>query len=85
MNDLIRHALETRLPGLDVAVYDGPATTEEARMYGAPPLATARYTAAVPLDIAGRTWTIQVSLHARLRNQARHFGRTQSPRSPVCC
>ncbi len=64
MNDLMAGVLDERAKGLDIGIFDGGSISPQTRMYGSnkdagrtPP----RYITAVPLEIAGRKWSMQLS------------------------
>ncbi|MBI5007828.1 MAG: CHASE domain-containing protein [Nitrosomonadales bacterium] len=61
MDDLLDGALERRAEGIDIGIFDGGAASEPFRMYGVPRYEKSLYSVVVPIEIAGHSWTMQLS------------------------
>ncbi|HEY6094548.1 MAG TPA: CHASE domain-containing protein [Gallionellaceae bacterium] len=59
MKDFMAAMLEGHVAGINVEIFDGDATSEQARMYGAPSPRAALYSASETLEIAGHPWRIR--------------------------
>lgn len=61
MNDLMSSVLHESPKGLSIAVFDEGGVSEQTRMFGSPLHAVAQFSTDMPLEIAGRKWTLQLA------------------------